>query len=441
MKTIRIFSIALLFSLACSLASCEIFPDHKGEVKVKNKPMSGQLLADWIRLHLKLIRSTTGVGTPALSRHFAYASLALYESIAPSDKQYLSLSGQLQGLTSLPAPPVGKDICWPASANAAMASMLRAFYANTPHSATRIDSLENAYAQNFAQTGFNTASIETGASYGKVMAQAILEYAKTDGFTAVHPPYVAPTGEGLWIPTPPAFAPAAVPYLGTNRKFVKDNIVPLVPPTAFSKDPGSAFYGMVKEVYDASTHLTEEQKTIAAFWEDIPNGKYYTASGHWASILRQVIMSKKLSLLESSVAYAKMCLAVNDAFINCFTVKYQHNLIRPVTYIRQYLNQPEWSSAIMTPNHPEYPSAHTSLCMAAATALSEALGNRVSFTDQAYSDVGFQPRHFQNFEAAAQEAGMSRFYGGIHYKASINAGLELGKKSAQNLIKHLQFRK
>jgi hypothetical protein len=443
MKNIRIYSLSIVFILAFLLTGCELFTSQNEEVKVTKKPLSGQLLADWISLHLKLIRSTTGVGTPGLSRHFAYTSLALYESIAPSDKQYRSLSGQLQGLTSLPGTPEGEEICWSASANSALAQMLRTFYANTPGGIARIDSLENVYVQNFESAGYTQTGIAAGTTFGKEIAQAIIEYAKTDGFSTPRSPYVLPVGDGLWEPTPPALAAAAAPYLGLNRTFVPGNISNIMPtpPVAFSTNPSSAFYTAVRELYEASANLTQEQKTIAAFWEDLPNGKYYTASGHFAAILRQLIIDKKLSLLESSVAYTKMCMSINDAFIYCFQVKYNHNLIRPVTYIRKYMNQPEWTSTIVTPNHPEYPSAHTSLCMAAATALSEALGSNVSFNDQTYSDVGFAPRNFKNFEEAAKEAGMSRFYGGIHYKFSIDAGVTVGKKSAQNLISQLQFHK
>ncbi|QHT68071.1 vanadium-dependent haloperoxidase [Rhodocytophaga rosea] len=441
MNKIRIFSIAFIFIMTFTLTSCELFDKQDEERKPTSKPLKGALLADWISLHLKLIRSTNGLGTPGVTRQFAYTSLALYESIVPSDKHYRSLSGQLQGLTSLLASPEGKDVCWSASANAALASILRTFYANTPGGIARIDSLENVYVQNFATEGYTQTGITAGANFGKEIAQAIVDYAKTDGFTTVHPPYVLPVGDGLWEPTPPAFAAAAVPYLGTNRTFVPGSITTILPtpPVTFSSDPSSPFYASVKEVSDVVANLTEAQKTTAAFWEDLPNGKYYTASGHFAAILRQLIIDKKLSLLESSVAYAKMCMAVNEAIIYCFQVKYNYNLIRPVTYIRKYMNQPAWSSAIVNPNHPEYPSGHSSLCMAAASALSEALGSNISFDDQTYSDVGFSPRHYNNFEEAAKEAGISRLYGGIHYKFSVDAGLTLGKKSAQNLTSQLQF--
>ena len=443
MKKLFFLSASLFIILSFLLTGCDKFPFHEEKDKVTTKPMSGQLLADWITLHLKLIRSTTGVGTPGLSRHFAYSSVALYESIVGSNKQYKSLGGQLKGLTALPASPESKDVCWPASANAALADMLRAFYVNTPGSTARIDSLETAYVQKLSIAGYSQASITAGETYGKEVAQAILEYAKTDGFATVHPPYVPPVGDGLWEKTPPAFAAPAVPYLGTNRTFVEGSITQILPtaPIPFSTDPSSGFYAMVKEVYDASAQLTAEQKTIANFWDDVPNGKYYTGPGHFAAILRQVITDKKLSLLESAVAYAKMGISVNDAFIYCFQVKYKHNLIRPITYIQKYMNQPTWTSTINTPNHPEYPSAHSSLCMAAATALSEALGNHISFTDHTYDDLGFEPRYYKNFEAAAQEAGISRFYGGIHYKASVNAGLLVGKKSAQLVTNRLQFPK
>src|SRR5688572_9524586 len=88
-------------------------------------PQSGKLLADWIGIHLKLIRSTKGLSQGAIFRHTAYTSVALYESIVNGDKRYVTLAGQLQGLEPLPAISSDKKVCWQASANTAIASMLR----------------------------------------------------------------------------------------------------------------------------------------------------------------------------------------------------------------------------------------------------------------------------------------------------------------------------
>jgi hypothetical protein len=165
---------------------------------------------------------------------------------------------------------------------------------------------------------------------------------------------------------------------------------------------------MANEVYTTSQNLTPQQRAIALFWDDFPDGRYYGASGHWASIFKQVTASKQLSLIQAAEAFVKMNIALADAFNACWKGKYTYNLLRPVTHVQKHMEHPEWQPLIITPAHPEYPAAHASLSMAAATALTSVLGNNISFTDHSYDDMGFEPRSFRNFEEAGREAGMSR---------------------------------
>lgn len=405
------------------------------------KTSADQLLPDWIKLHLQLVRSTKGLSQLQIGRHFTYSSIAFYESIVHGFPKYKSLSGQLQDLASLPQPPSTTNFCWPASANAAMASVLRTFYSANPESVRKIDSLEMQYASLFTSEGFSAEKIQAASSYGRSVATAIAEWANTDGSTAKHPAYEIPKGDGLWEPTPPANAAPAGPYLSKNRTCIKGSVDNTLPPTPtkFSADAKSDFYLMVKDLSDASQHLTDDQRAMGLFWDDFPDGKYYGALGHWASILRQVIEERNIPLIKGSEAFAKMSTAFSDAMNACWKAKYTYNVLRPVTYVHRYMNQPDWKPLIVTPSHPEYPAAHASVSMAAATALTESLGNSISFTDHSYDDLGFKARSFKNFEEAGKEAGLSRFYGGIHYKPSIEAGYVLGKKVATNVLKGLKF--
>jgi len=402
---------------------------------------SGKLLADWIALHLKLVRNTKGLSQGALNRHFVYSSVAFYQAVSPGDSRCVSLENQLQDLANLPTAPAEKDACWAAGGNASIAAMLRIFYSGNPANISRIDSLENYYREVFGKSGFTKEQIKTGSDFGASVAAAIQEWAKNDGASKTHPAYEIPKGEGLWEPTPPGFSAPAAPYASKNRTCVKNsgsNTLP-VAPASFASDPTSGFYKMVKEVYDASGNLTEDQKSMALFWDDFPDGRYYGAAGHWASIFRQVVDSEKLSLTKAAEAYALMHICLMDAFNGCWKAKYTYNLLRPVTYIHKYMNHPEWQPLIITPAHPEYPAAHASVSMAAAMALTYALGNNIKFTDHSYDDLGFKPRSFANFEEAGKEAGLSRLYGGIHYRPSIEAGYVLGKKTAANVKNQIHF--
>jgi len=374
-------------------------------------------------------------------RQSAYTGIALYESIVPGDANYRSLAGQLDEYESPEQPTDMREICWQASANSALANMFRFFY---PQDADkiRIDSLENSWLQRLLREGYSEASLLAGSNYGSAVARAVIDWCKKDGSDKISGAYSIPSGMGLWEPTPPKFVPPAFPYMGNMRTLVEGSIDETIPPDppAFSTDTQSPFYKMVEEVYMISTSLDSAQKSTGLYWDDFPDGKSVTSGGHWACILKNVMEENQLSLIEGARAYAEMFIATNDASVGCFKAKYTYNMMRPVTYIQRVMNHPEWSPMINTPPHPEYPAAHAVLSMAAATILTRILGDTLSFVDNTYEYRGYKARRFKNFEEAGHEAGMSRFYGGIHYLPSIEAGYSQGKKIADNVHERLVFR-
>jgi membrane-associated phospholipid phosphatase len=196
---------------------------------------------------------------------------------------------------------------------------------------------------------------------------------------------------------------------------------------------------MNEEVLLISKDMHEDKKAMALFWDDFPDGKTLTGGGHWASILKTLLNDMNLSLIEGAKLYAGLFITINDAAIGCFKAKYTYNQIRPVTYIRKYMDLPEWNSLIITPPHPEYPAAHAAISMAAATALTKMLGENISFTDNTYAYRGYKAHHFNSIRDAALEAGISRLYGGIHYSKSIEAGYAQGEKIAENINHKLAF--
>ncbi|MCG7859990.1 hypothetical protein MD537_23620, partial [Flavihumibacter sediminis] len=101
------------------------------------------------------------------------------------------------------------------------------------------------------------------------------------------------------------------------------------------KETGTAFYTMVREVYDVSQSLTDEQKAIANFWDDAPNGKYVSVFGHWFSIFRQLLRSERPPLGKAVEAYLRLGITMHDAGIATWKAKYTFHLIRPITYIRK----------------------------------------------------------------------------------------------------------
>jgi hypothetical protein len=403
------------------------------------KKESGKLLADWISVQLKLVRTTKGVPHVAFSRHFAYTAIAFYESVIPGDKNYLSLSGQLQNLEKLPQYQSKVSFSSEACSNAAYAEMLRYYYGKNSN-ARLIDSLETVNGATLQRTGINKESLTASSDFGKTIAKAIILWSETDGSEKANAPYNLPAGEGLWQLTPPNFVKAAVPYWKNNRSLVKgstENKITSFPPK-YSTDANSDYYKMVKEVFDVSQSLTAEQKSIAWFWDDSP-GKYLSVPGHWSSILAQVIKNNNLSLTTSAEAFIKMHIALHDAAIVAWGGKYTYNVLRPITNIQNWVKR-DWQSEIETPSHPEFPAAHATLSSAAATGLTSVLGDTFSFSDATYSDIGMQARSFSSFNSAAQEAGLSRLYGGIHYRFSIDEGLKIGSRTADAVFVNLKFK-
>jgi membrane-associated phospholipid phosphatase len=139
-----------------------------------------------------------------------------------------------------------------------------------------------------------------------------------------------------------------------------------------------------------------------------------------------VLRREGASLALAAETYAKVGCAVADAFIACWHQKYVYNLLRPVTYIRAVVD-PSWASLLATPPFPEYPSGHSVQSGAAFQVLTDLFGAAYAFTDHSHDARGLAPRSFGSFFEAAEEAAISRLYGGIHFRAAIENGVEQGK--------------
>ena len=183
---------------------------------------------------------------------------------------------------------------------------------------------------------------------------------------------------------------------------------------------------MVKNVYDVSQTLTTDQKNTALYWVDQGNGVGYTPDGHNIGLVTEAIEQTNSTLGIAAEIYAKTGIAERESTIECFRSKYGYNILRPVSYIKKLID-PNWLPFIVTPPFPEYPAAHAYVTGAVMQAASSVLGYHVKLIDNAYVFRGWPARRYSALFAAAEEAGISRLYGGIHYLPSINIGLSLGK--------------
>ena len=114
--------------------------------------------------------------------------------------------------------------------------------------------------------------------------------------------------------------------------------------------------------------------------------------------------------------------------------------MRPETYINNYIDQ-SWMPLLQTPPFPEYTSGHSVVSAASAIILTKIFGDNFSYTDSTEVEFGLQPRSFQSFNQAAEEAAVSRFYGGIHYNAAIINGLTEGRKIGNYVLSNIKMEK
>jgi membrane-associated phospholipid phosphatase len=392
----------------------------------------------WYSLMLRLIVETPGHTPPVAARSFGYAGVALYESILSETPQHHSLAGQLNGLSSLPQRKFGNSYAAPLTANAALARIVKDLFQNTSaDNLNRIDLLESANEKLYSGQ-ISQQIINRSRDYGRSVADAVFNWSLTDGGDQAYlrnfpDDYVPPVGIDKWIPTPPLFQSALLPWWGNNRTMVSANnagpVDPPIPPS-FSASPGSSFYDAAYEVYNTGINLSPEQNTIALYWND-GAGSFFPP-GHNVAIALQMIRNRNLNLNQAAALLAKVGIALNDAAIVCWRAKYIWNLLRPETFILTYIDA-SWATLIPTPPFPTYTSGHSTFSGAAAAILTAELGNQIPFTDSSKIAAGFLPRSFSNFNEYAQEAAISRLYGGIHYSFDNKNGFECGKHVADNV--------
>ncbi len=371
---------------------------------------------------------------PRASRIFGYAGVALYESVAPGMPGYVSLSGRVAGLKDAPQATPGAGYHWPTAANAAMASVLKGLLASGSEAThQRLNAMKADGEQMFAGLVAEDV-LARSRELGTAVGGAIYQWSLTDGAADLPDcQFVAAPGPGAWLPTPPGFAAPLEPCWGKLRPFVLASGGEFLPPppAPHSTDKGSEMYRLAEEVYTTKNSLTPEQEAIARFWSDDP-GTTGTPPGHSLAILTQLLREQGRTLDFAAEAYARTGIAVADAFISCWNTKYVYNLLRPVTYINFNID-PNWLPLLNTPPFPEYTSGHSVQTAASFAVLAAMLGDG-PFVDRTHVPRGLRPRQFESFGSAADEAALSRLYGGIHYRPAIELGLAEGRSIGQKVL-------
>ncbi|GGB18886.1 hypothetical protein ABIC74_002504 [Mucilaginibacter rubeus] len=361
------------------------------------------------------------------------------------------MAGQIRHLTATPKPAPGVEIDYP------FASLLAFCYVGNAVTFPEgsMDEYVDALKKKAKDGGMPSDVFEHSVNYSDVVAKHIMKWSKTDHYAQTRSAnkYTVTKKEGRWVPTPPMYSQALEPHWGEIRPLILDSasqVAPPPPPLFDMKDINSQFYKDVLDVKSIGTNLTKEQKHIADFWDDNAfklnvvghatfGTKKFSPGGHWMNIAGIASETCKADFSSTVCAYAETSIALFDAFINCWYFKYKYNLVRPETVITKYLD-PDWKTYIQTPSFPEYVSGHAVISAAAAEILTNQFGDNFAYRDTSETEFGIAPRSFRSFREAAMEAGISRVYGGIHFKNSCIVGTEEGKQVGQLVLNRLHMK-
>ena len=219
-----------------------------------------------------------------------------------------------------------------------------------------------------------------------------------------------PIGAGVWQPTPPMFAWPSEPLAGGWPTFNIASGAAIEAPAP--PEHGSATLAReMRDIYALTTSLTAAQRRIAKRWEARRGTR--TPAGLWNDIALRILRAEHVPAARAARVLAALNTAQADAMIAAWHVKYRWWTERPVTYIRREID-PDWMPPLRTPNFPGYVSGHSTTSAAAAEVLGAAF-----------------PARRARLDGMAEQAGMSRLYGGIHTASDHHEGARLGRAVAR----------
>jgi hypothetical protein len=375
---------------------------------------------------------------PLAARFFSYACLAGYEVVSQNDTAYKSMHGILNEYPELKR---SDSIQQYNVQLTAVLAMLQTAQKMQP-SGKMLAQFEQHLMDSCRQLGFEEDVVYNSWRYAKAVSKKILAYAKSDRYNRIsnYARYTPVDKEGCWYPTPPGFLPAVEPYFNTVRTLALDSCsqFPAPSPAPFSIGKKTAFYQLLQQNYSGGKEVPMEHRVIAAFWDCNPfaiqddghlilSRKKISPGAHWLGITGIACNKAGKRFEDAMQIYTSVSVGLMDAFICCWDEKFRSNRIRPETAIRKYID-PQWTPILQTPPFPEYLSGHSVISACSAAILTHFFGDQFAYTDNVEVAYGLAPRQFRSFNHAAQEAAISRFYGGIHFMDAIENGLVVGRK-------------
>jgi hypothetical protein len=388
---------------------------------------------------------------PLAARFYSYACISGYTVLALNDSTIVPLKGVFNEYPEITKPLDSGYYSYQLSAILAMTGTAK----KMQPSGKGFNAFEKTFLDSCRKIGFSEETITRSQSYANQIVKQIMPYAKKDRYNRIsnYPRYTPLNTEGSWYPTPPAFFSPVEPYFNTVRPFLIDsaNAFKSVPPIPYSKDKSSPFFKLLAGNYiDGGSGLTAEHREIAAFWDCNPFAlkneghlliglKKISPGAHWIGITGIACHKAKVNFSKTLQIYTIVAAGLTDSFISCWDEKYRSNRIRPETAIRNLID-PNWKPMLQTPPFPEYMSGHSHISSTTATILTYFFGDNFSYTDDVENKYGLKSRKFASFNIAAQEAAISRYWGGIHFKDGIENGVKVGVKIGEHIVSELKVK-
>jgi hypothetical protein len=358
---------------------------------------------------------------------FAYVAIAVYDSVMAIEGGYRPFA------VDTDAP----DGASPQAAVAAAAHRILKHYLP----AQELTILDPAYTASLATIPDGQAKTD-GVAVGEEVADKVIALRAGDGFRAVSgytPP--TPPGPGDWVPTSPT--PPIGTYLGHMTPFSLESANQFRPagPPALSSKRWAKEYNEVKEIGSStSTTRTPEQTIAARFWAEAPVQQARNS-------FRKFISDHGLDVRQAARFLAMVSVVYADGLIACFDAKYHYEFWRPITAVRagdtdgnaKTVGDPAWAPLLpVTPNHPEYPSAHSCLTPASGRVIARFLGTeQIDYTVPSLTGLG--DRHYATPQELQYDVGNARIWGGIHFRSAVEDGIAIAKKVANQVLdRHFQ---
>lgn len=412
--------------------------------------LSPSLAGEWTDLLLASERHARRLRPNGSARALAYIYLAAYETARPSMDGYRSTTRSLQGLRIEQGELDRGNLAVELALNACFADVISHFLVNLPPEyADDLLAFESAQREDLS-VGVSETAIAEAEEWGTYVARQVIAYSQTDTEAEeqlLDPQphsYEPPVGDGFWTYSADPER-ALFPYWERVRTFVvSPEETTTLPPLTYSTTSGSPYRDQMEEVYNVNNAaLAEdgEQLWIAEFWSDDVEGLMMSPPARQIAIANQLKDQYSLSLAESLALFLKVGFVLNDAAVATWKYKYQHMVMRPSVYVKEFID-PDYETNLFRfiywpdPGFPGYPSGHSSFASAAGGVFIETFGNETDFTDRTHEGrVEFRgaPRTFSSFEQLAEENAFSRIPLGVHVRMDCTEGLRLGYEVAKGV--------